>query len=330
MDPQDAARVAPRGARLAPEACGVGGVAERERIGVEDLVAMEVRHRDLGGGNQIQVVARRDVHLVLLVRDLPGAARRVGIDEDRRPDLGHAVLVGVDVEEPADQRALEVRAIADVDRPAGARDLGAARVVDQAEVLGDLPVRATRPRAVLGIRVVDAKERLPHLAHDDVRLLAADRHVGVGRVRDAQHGVVELGLDRLELRLELRDALADTARRLLELGDLAAVRVGAAANDLADAAAGVVALRLEGVGRGEQRAPALVELDRAIDDGRILALVRGAAPERVGVVAEALQADAHAATAPAASRSRSRTKERSSAASSQPARGPEVRPRKAR
>ena len=31
----------------------------------------------------------------------------VGVDDDRRPDLGHAVLAGVDVEEPVDQRPLE-------------------------------------------------------------------------------------------------------------------------------------------------------------------------------------------------------------------------------
>ena len=53
---------------------------------------MEVRDRDLGRGDQVQLVAGHDVHLVFLVRDLAGPARRVGVDHRRRPDLGHAVL----------------------------------------------------------------------------------------------------------------------------------------------------------------------------------------------------------------------------------------------
>ena len=59
----------------------VGRVADRQVGGVEDLVAVQVGDRDLGGRDQVQVVARDDVHLVLLVRDLAGAARGVGVDE---------------------------------------------------------------------------------------------------------------------------------------------------------------------------------------------------------------------------------------------------------
>ena len=55
-------------------------------------------------GIEVQVVARDDVHLLFLVRDLAGAARRVLVDHRRRPDLGHAVLGRVKVEEPVDQR----------------------------------------------------------------------------------------------------------------------------------------------------------------------------------------------------------------------------------
>ena len=72
VDPQDPPRVLPGGARLAAEAGGVGGVADRELGGLEDLVAVEVRHRDLGRRDQVELVARDDVHLVFLVRDLAG------------------------------------------------------------------------------------------------------------------------------------------------------------------------------------------------------------------------------------------------------------------
>ena len=64
---------------LAPEARRVGGVADRQLGGLEDLVAVEVRDRDLGRRDQVQLVAGHDVHLVFLVGDLAraaGASRR--------------------------------------------------------------------------------------------------------------------------------------------------------------------------------------------------------------------------------------------------------------
>ena len=73
VDAEDAARVLAGGAGLAPEAGRVRGVADRQLGRVEDLVAVQVRDRDLGGRDQVQVVARDDVHLVFLVRDLAGA-----------------------------------------------------------------------------------------------------------------------------------------------------------------------------------------------------------------------------------------------------------------
>ena len=91
-------------ARLAPEARRVGGVADRQLGGLEDLVAVEVGDRDLGRRDQVQLVAGDDVHLVFLVRDLARAAGGRRVDDGRRPDLGHAVLARVDVEEPVDQR----------------------------------------------------------------------------------------------------------------------------------------------------------------------------------------------------------------------------------
>ena len=79
----------------------------------------------------------------------------------------------------------------------------------------------------------------------------------------------------------------------------------------------------------EQRPPSAVELDGRVDDRGVLALLDGTLAQSRSVVTQALQADAHAGT-PAASRSRSSTKPGSRLASSQPARGPLGRPRKAR
>ena len=109
VDAEDAAGVLAGRAGLAPEARRVRRVVDRQVGRLEDLVAVEVRDRDLGGGDQVQVVAGDDVHLVFLVRDLAGAARRRGVHDRGRPDLGEAVLGGVDVEEPVDERRAAAR-----------------------------------------------------------------------------------------------------------------------------------------------------------------------------------------------------------------------------
>src|SRR4029079_12831079 len=107
-------------------------------------------------------VARDDVHLVFLVGDLAGAGRARGVDHRRRPELGHTVLTGVDVEEPIDEAALESRPRALVDREARAGDLGATGVVDDIELVAELPVRSAGPgRATRrGIGTDLADERL--------------------------------------------------------------------------------------------------------------------------------------------------------------------------
>ena len=89
------------------------------------------------------------------------------------------------------------------------------------------------------------RQRFAPGADDVIGLLPADRHVRVGRVRDAQHRVVELSLDRGELRVGGGQAFGDRGRGSLELGDLGAARIRSAAHRLADALARIVALRLE-------------------------------------------------------------------------------------
>ncbi len=306
-------------------------VADRQLGRLEDLVPVQVGHRDLGRGREVQVVAGDDVHLVFLVRDLPGAPRRRRVDDDRRPDLGEAVLGGVDVEEPRDQRPLEPRARALVHREAGARDLGAADVVDDVERLAQLPVRLPGPGRAIGVgRLV--RRRLAPAADRDVRLLAADRDVGVRGVGDAEQEVLELGLGGRELGVDGLDPLAGPRGGRPQLGDLGPVGARAAADRLADLLRRRVALGLEGVGLGLQPATRGVDLDRPVDDRRVLALVDRALPDPVRFLAQPLDADAHAIVSPCspAAFSRPITKSRSRLASSQPARGPFGRPRKAR
>ena len=234
---------------------------------------MEVGHRDLGRGDQVQVVTRDDVHLVFLVRDLARAARGCGVDDRRRPHLGEAVLRGVDVEEVRDQAPLEARAEALVDREAGARDLGAARVVDDVERLAQLPVRLAGPGRAVGRRSVAGREIAPG-PDGDVGLLAAHRDLGVGGVRDPQEQVLELRLGGGELGVDLLDPRAGGGRGVAKRLDLRPVGLGAAADGLADLLADGVALGLLRVRLRLEPATPRVDVDGPVDEARILAACR--------------------------------------------------------
>ena len=58
------------------------------------------------------------------------------------------------------------------------------------------------------------RRRVAPGAHDDARLLAADRHAGVGRVGDAQQQLVERRLDLGQVGIEGVDAGAELGRTL--------------------------------------------------------------------------------------------------------------------
>ena len=269
---------------------------------------MQVGDRDLGGRDQVQLVAGDDVHLVFLVGDLARAACALAVLTTAGGQTSvMPVLAGVDVEEPVDERTLEGRPGALVDREAGARDLRAAGVVEDAERLAELPVRLAGPAVdLVGQDVAPGPD-------GDVGLFATDRDVRVGRVRDAQELVVEGRLGRRELRVEGGDAWSpaavEAARRSATSGPSGG---GTGLDRLADPLRGGVAFRLERLALGQQAAPLGVELERAIDQRRVLALADRPVADEIRLIAEPLQADAHAAPpeAPAAARSRSMTNDR--------------------
>src|SRR5206468_7690154 len=120
----------------------------------------------------------------------------------RWPDLGHPVLAGVDVEEEVDQGPLERRAGALVDRESRAGDLGAARVVDDVQIRGDVPVRSAAPAATVD------RELLAPRPDRDIRLLTADGDVRVGGIRDAQEEVLDLRLDDGQVGVDRLDPAA--------------------------------------------------------------------------------------------------------------------------
>ena len=250
----------------------------------------------------------------------------------------------MDVEEPVDERALQGRSRALVDREAGAGDLGAAGVVDDVELVAELPVRASGPRRAtrrrIGADLADERLVVRHLLaphpDGDIGLLATDRDVVVGRVRDPQEKVVEVPLGVRERGVELGDPQAGRGRGGAQIRDLGSIGRGTALDRLTDPLRGRVAFGLECLVLGQEPAPFPIEFDGAVDQRRVLALADGAVADGVGVLAETLESDAHcgppivAGVASAASRSRLTTKSLSRDARSQPARGPLSRPMNAR
>lgn len=97
------------------EAGGVGGVVDGELLVLEDLVAVKIGDGDFSSRDEVEVVFGAVVDLIAELGKLPGADKALGFDEERRADLGVAVLGGMKVEKEVDESALEARPRATID-----------------------------------------------------------------------------------------------------------------------------------------------------------------------------------------------------------------------
>src|SRR5581483_2031308 len=196
------------GARLAAEVRRVARVAQRERVGVEDLLHVHGREPDLGRAGEVQLVALDLVDVHLLGGEEAGAVHRLLADEDRRKH-GHETLRNEAVERVAVQRELEQRDVADAVRETRARHLRRTLHVDPPERLCEVEVVA---------RGKVERRRIADDAHDDRIVLGeAVRRLVVGRVGYELQDrlppclrLLELLLEPLQLRLhplELRELL---------------------------------------------------------------------------------------------------------------------------
>ncbi|KAG1488723.1 hypothetical protein G6F52_013849 [Rhizopus delemar] len=104
------------------------GHAQRQALGVANLVAHDVGQRHFRGRNQ---VTRGITHggleqVVLELRQLAGAAQRIGVDQQRHVGLFIAVLAGMQVDHELGQRTVQARDRAAQHGEARAGQLGGA------------------------------------------------------------------------------------------------------------------------------------------------------------------------------------------------------------
>jgi len=186
----------------------VRGELDRQRGGIEDLVAHGVGERDLRRGDEVHALALafraallHGEHVGLELGQLGSAHERVGIDEVGRVALGIAVLARVGIKHELREGAMQPREIPAQEREARARELGGRGKVEQPQPLADVGV-------VLG-REVELRGRAP-AAHFHVVL--ARLALGRARVREvgqAEEEVAQLRLHALELRLQALHLVAE-------------------------------------------------------------------------------------------------------------------------
>ena len=194
MQPVEAAHVLAVGAGLAAEALGVGAALDGQLVLGEYLVAEQVGHRHLGGGDEVEIVHLAVVHLALLVWQLARAVAGSLIDHRRRLYL---LVAGLDslVEEEVDQRPLQASALAGVDGEARAGDLDTEVEIDEVVFLGELPVR----QRSLG----DGAHAATLLLHHIVGGVQALGHLGIGNIGDVEQQAGHLLLRLVHACLEL-------------------------------------------------------------------------------------------------------------------------------
>lgn len=99
------ARIATSAARLFAEARREGAVFERQLIGAQDLIGVDVRELHFSGGDKIETFCGLE-QVFLELRKLTGTRERLGVRHDRTPPFLVATR-DVRIGHEADERALE-------------------------------------------------------------------------------------------------------------------------------------------------------------------------------------------------------------------------------
>ena len=189
---EDPARVAPGGARLAPEARREARVAQRQLVlarGSRPACSDASAH--LARADEVQLVVRQRVDLLLGVGQEAGAVQRLLAHEHRRDDRLEAVPAQP-LQHPAHERELEQHEVAAQVGEPRARQARAALHVD---------ARARELEVVL--RRGHRRDGLADLAHDGVRVGGRGVGRGSGSASSARWSSSSAGRARSVERLDL-------------------------------------------------------------------------------------------------------------------------------
>ena len=208
MHAQQAARILARRAGFAAEARRVGRVLQGQLLCIQNLVTVNVGHRHFRRRNEKEIVRVRAVHVFLKLGKLSRARHHLAAHHKRRPDFLVAVLLDVQVEHPASQRAQQARTVAFEQRELRSRDLRAPGKIQDVQRRANIPVR------LLG--KVKLRLLAPDRMDDVFFLCQARRHTAVGHIRNLQHCFRNALLDLSHLAVQALDALAHGAHLLAQ------------------------------------------------------------------------------------------------------------------
>lgn len=175
MLPDQTAGVTAGAARLATEAGGISTEAHRQLAAIDDIAAVHIGHRYLGGGDQIVVQPLQLIHILGKLGQLPGAGHAVLIGDEGRENLGIAVgAVGIHKER--NDTALQPAAQPPVEMEPLAGYLSGGLRVQDAQISTQVPV---------GLRLIVKVGRLAPAAQLHILgIVLADRHALMGDIGD--------------------------------------------------------------------------------------------------------------------------------------------------
>src|SRR5262245_29356868 len=231
------AHVAAVAAGFRAEARRVGRVTQRQILLVQNLVAVQIRERNLGGRHEVIVALESKLEEVgFELRKLPSAEERVFVDYERRQNLAVAMFRSVQVEHEIDQRAFEFRAQPAQNGESGAGYLRRALLIENTQTDAEIDV-VLRLEAFGG----EIARRPPSADFHVGRFVGADGNRFMGQVRDAGQYGAELALHLGEFSLEAFQLFGDGARfGLFRLGLIFFAFAHQSAYFLADAVTGGV------------------------------------------------------------------------------------------
>ena len=142
MQPNETSRVFARGAGLRAKARRVGDVLPRQRLRVEDLVAVVVREGNFCGWHKPQIAVLDLERIRAELRQVGRAHHGRAVDEHRRLHLEVAVLARVHVEHELHKRPLQARTLPQQEGEPRGRDARGVLEVHDAQALAKVVMRA--------------------------------------------------------------------------------------------------------------------------------------------------------------------------------------------